>query len=68
MLDRAAAGEHPKKVEDDYQRKYYAPFVTVIACIKKLFEQNDYEMYATLEQLLIQARMGKSFEEECKRC
>lgn len=68
MLDRAAGGEHPKKVGDDYQRKYYAPFVTVFACIKKLFEQNDYEMYATLEQFLIKARMGKSFEEECKRC
>lgn len=66
MLGRAA-GEHPEKAEDDYRRKYYAALDTVITCIKERFEQNDYEMYATLEQLLVKAATGKSCEDECEK-
>ena len=36
---------------------------SVITCIKERFEQKDYKMYATLEQLLIKAILGESFEE-----
>ena len=58
-----AAGKHPENVEEVYQRQYYAALDNVITCIKERFEQKDYEMYATLEQLLIKAIFCESFEE-----
>ena len=33
-------------------------------CIRDRFEQSDYEMYATLEKLWINAAVGKRFDEE----
>lgn len=63
MLGKAP-GEHPEKVEDDYRRKYYAVLDTVVSCIKERFEQPDYEIYSSLEQLLVKAAMSKSYEEE----
>ena len=62
-----SAGEHPENVEEEYRRQYYAALDSVITCIKKRFEQKDYEMYATLEQLLIKAILGQSFEEELQK-
>ena len=61
------AGEHPENVEEEYQRQYYAALNSVITCIKELFEQKDYEMYATLEQLLIKAIISELFEEELQK-
>ena len=61
------AGQHPENVEEEYQRQYYAALNSVITCIKERFEQKDYEMYATLEQLLIKAILGQSFEEELQK-
>ena len=58
-----AAGEHPENVEEECRRQYYAALDSVITCIKERFEQKYYEMYATLEQLLIKAILGESFEE-----
>ena len=63
MLGKAP-GEHPEKVEDDYRRKYYAVLDTVVSCIKERFEQPDYEIYSSLEQLLVKAAMAKSYDEE----
>ena len=63
MLGKAP-GEHPEKVEDDYRRKYYAVFDTVVSCIKERFEQPDYEIYSSLEELLVKAAMAKSYDEE----
>ena len=62
-----AVAEHPKSVQDDYRRKYFAALDTVINCIKDRFEQPDYDMYATLEQLLKKAAMQNPFEEELKK-
>ena len=62
MLGKAP-GEHPEKVEDDYRRKYYAVLYTVVSCIKERFEQPDYEIYSSLEQLLVKAAMAKSYDE-----
>ena len=59
-----AAGEHPENVEEKCRRQYYAALDSVITCIKEQFEQKYYEMYATLEQLLIKAILGESFEED----
>ena len=58
------AGEHSENVEEEYRRQYYAALDSVITCIKERFEQKYYEMYATLEQLLIKAILGESFEED----
>ena len=66
MIGKAAA-EHPENVEEEYRRQYYAALDSVITCIKERFEQKDYEMYATLEQLLIKAILGESFEEELQK-
>ena len=63
MLGKAL-GEHPEKVEDDYLRKYYAVPDTVVSSIKERFEQPDYEIYSSLEQLLVKAAMAKSYDEE----
>ena len=62
-----AAGEHPENVEEEYRRQYFAALGSVITCIKERFEQKDYEMYATLEQPLIKAILGDSFEEELQK-
>ena len=59
-----AAGEHPENVEEEYRRQYFAALDSIIICIKERFEQKDYEMYATLEQLLIKAILCESFEED----
>ena len=61
------AGEHPENVEEEYRRQYYAALDGIITCIKERFEQKDYEMYATLEQLLIKVILGESFEEELQK-
>ena len=63
MLGKAP-GEHPEKVEDDYRRKYYAVLDTVVSCIKERSEQPDYEIYSSLEQLLVKATMAKSYDEK----
>ena len=62
-----AAGEYPEKVQKEYQRQYYAGPDSVITCIKERFEQKDYKMYATFEQLLIKTVLGDSFEEELQK-
>ena len=54
-------------MEEEYRRQYYAALDSVITCIKERFEQKDQEMYATLEQLLIKAILGESFEEELQK-
>ena len=59
-----AAEEHPENVEEEYRRQYFAALDTIITCIKERFEQKDYETYATLEQLLMKAILGESFEED----
>ena len=63
MLGKAP-GEHPEEAEDDYRRKYYAVLDTVVSCIKERFEQPDYEIYSSLELLLVKAAMVKSYDEE----
>ena len=62
-----AAGEDPENVEEEYQRQYYAALDSVITFIKERFEEKYYEMYATLEQLLIKAILGEQFEEELQK-
>ena len=64
MLGKAPS-EHAEKVKDDYRRKYYAVLDTVVSCIKERFEQPDYEIYSSLEQLLVKAAMAKSYDEQC---
>ena len=62
-----AAGEHPENVEEEYRRKYYAALDSVITCIKEQSGQEDYEIYAILEQLSIKAMLGESLRKSYKR-
>ena len=62
-----AASKHPENVKEEYRRQYYAAIDSVITCIKEQFEQKDYKMYAIHDQLLIKAKLGKSFEEELQK-
>ena len=59
-----SAGEHPETAEDDCRRKYFAAIDTVVSCIKERFEQDDYEMFAILEQLVLKAANGEPYKEE----
>ena len=54
-----AVGEHPKNVEEEYRRQYYAALDSVITSIKERLEQKHYELYATVEKLLIKAILGE---------
>ena len=62
-----AASEHAKNVEKEYRRQYYAAVDSVMTCIKERLKQKDYEMYATLKQLLIKAIISELFEEELQK-
>ena len=63
MIGKAAA-EHP---EEEYRRQYYAALDSVITCIKEQFGQEDYKIYAILEQLSIKAILGESLRKSYKR-
>ena len=59
-----AAAEHPKCPEDDYRQKYNDAIDNIKGCLKDRFDQPDFEMYACLEQLLLNAINEKPFQEE----
>ena len=50
--------------ENDYRRKYFEVIDTVITCIKERFDQEDYVMFATCEQVLLKAVRGQQYEIE----
>ena len=51
-------------MKNHYRSIYYEAIDTVISCIKKRFEQNDYAIYySKLESLLSCSAKGKSCEE-----
>ncbi|MCP3851713.1 MAG: hypothetical protein GY694_15975 [Gammaproteobacteria bacterium] len=61
------AGDHRNKAEDDCRQKCYDVLDTVISCIKDRFMQDDYEMFSTLEQLVLKAANGQPCEEEFEK-
>lgn len=61
-----SAPYHPETPQDDYRRKYYEALDLIIACVKNRFDQEDYEMYARCEQLLLKAVRKEDYSEELK--
>ena len=68
-----APAEFPDNEEDHYRQIYFEAIETVIGCIEKRFEQNDYtNYYSKLENLLLYSARGEPYEELlsfiCKFC
>ena len=61
------SGNHPNTAEDDYRLKLYAAYDTAISCIQDRFMQDDYEMFSTLEQIVLKVENGKPCEEEAEK-
>ena len=61
-----AAEHHPKSAEEDYRQKYFEAFDLIINCIKARFDQSDYAMYASCEQVLLKACHEEDFASEMR--
>ena len=59
--------DHPETPEDEYRRKYFEAIDLVVSCIKNRFDQDDFEMYALCEQLLVKAANKESFTTEFEK-
>ena len=59
--------DHPETPEDEYRRKYFEEIDLVVSCIKNRFDQDDFEMYALCEQLLVKAANKESFTTEFEK-
>ena len=59
--------DHPETPEDEYRRKYFEAIDLVVSCIKNRFDQDDFEMYALCEQLLVKAGNKESFTTEFEK-
>ena len=56
--------DHPEFPEDEYRRKYFKAIDLVVFCRKNRFDQDDFEMFALCEQLLVKAANKESFTAE----
>ena len=59
--------DHPDTPEDEYRRTYFEAIDLVVSCIKNRFDQDDFEMYALCEQLLVKAANKESFTTEFEK-
>ena len=59
--------DHPETPEDECKRKYFEGIDLVVSCIKNRFDQDDFEMYALCEQLLVKAANKESFTTEFEK-
>ena len=50
--------------KDMYRKHYFEAFDMVVNCIEERFEQQDYQTYSLLEQLLLKAANSESYNEE----
>ena len=55
---------HPETPQDMYRKHYYEALDLVINCIKDRFDQKDYKVYATLQDVLLKAVKKESFDAE----
>lgn len=53
--------------KDQYKIIYYEVYDKIITGIKERFNQPDYKMYATMQNILLKAARGEEFEDEIKR-
>ena len=52
--------------KDYYRRQYFEAFDNVINCIEERFDQEDFQMYASMEHVLLQATKGETYVEELR--
>ena len=62
-----AESDQPETLEDEYRRKYFEAIDLVVSCIKNRFDQDDFEMCALCEQLLVKAANKESFTTEFEK-
>ena len=58
---------HSETPEDEYRGKYFEAIDLVVSCIKNRFDQDDFEMHALCEQLLVKAANKESFTTESEK-
>ena len=49
-------------------KTYFEAIDTLTACLQDKFDQNDFNMYAKLEQVLLKSAKSECFEEEIEEC
>ena len=59
--------DHPETPEDEYRRKHFEAIDLVVSCIKNRSDQDDFEMYALCEQLLVTDANKESFTTEFEK-
>ena len=59
-----ATPETPKTPIDDYRQRDFEVLDFVTGCIQDRFDQEDYQMYATCEQLLVKAARKEVYSSE----
>lgn len=59
-----AESDHPEKPEDLYRKHYFEALDLVINCIKERFDQEDFKLYAMLQEIILKAAKKENFDEE----
>ena len=59
--------DHPETAEDEYRMKYFEAIDLVVSCIKNRFDQDDFEMYALCEELLVKAAIKRALPQNLKK-
>ena len=60
----SSSGVSPLSPENHYRTIYYETIDTIIACIGNRFEQEGYQMYSKLEQMLVNDRQSEVDKDE----
>lgn len=63
-LDEGGDPHSAKTAEDHYRQMYFEALDLLINCIQKRFNQNGYQTYMNLENLLLKVTSGESYEAE----
>ena len=60
----SSAGSHPETHEDHHRKIYFEALALAIACIKDRFGQPGYAVYQNLEEVLVLAANGKTYNSQ----
>ena len=64
MESGTSTPHHPLTPEDDYRQKYFECVDLIIQCINDRFDQEDFRMYASCEQLLLKSLRKEDYSAE----
>jgi hypothetical protein len=64
MESATSTPHHPQTPEDDYRQKYFECVDLIVQCIKDRFDQEDFQMYASCEQLLLKSLRREDYSAE----